>query len=127
VLGDARRLALLPLLTALALGCAHAPPPLQAPPLSRKDATALHSLEEVPLGRYRAVYGGAGAGTLERSDEALVFKHDEGSAVQRLRLQPDGTFALPGHYGAWVTRRGDTTLLTMAYAYQYVVYEFMGR
>ena len=95
-----------------------------ATPSSYRDRTPVHSLDEVPLGRYVASGTPAQEVILLRRGDQLVLRGD--GADVRLQLRPDGGLAVPGHHGAWIVRRGRRVDLAVLYCYRFRVYRFSG-
>jgi hypothetical protein len=93
-----------------------------ATPSSYRDRSPIHSLDEVPLGRYVALGTPPREVVLLRRGDELLLRGD-GSDV-RLHLRPDGGLAVPGHHGAWILRRGRRVDLAVLYCYRFRVYRF---
>jgi hypothetical protein len=92
--------------------------------LRRENRTEVARIEDVPLGEYRGIYGANASMKLVRQGDHLVLeREDSRTEGVELVLQPDGTFAVPGHYGAWLSTRDGTTTLTVSYCYMFAIYE----
>jgi hypothetical protein len=93
--------------------------------LRRENRTEIARIDDVPLGEYRGVYGATASMKLSREGDHLVLTRNDAPHIDglRLTLQEDGTFAVPGHYGAWLSTRGGTTTLTVSDCYMFAIYQ----
>ena len=116
-------------LACLSLACAHPAPrevrTPQAARYSRGIRVPIRAAEDV-VGHYVGHYEGMPRWQHPVDiyvDAADLCMRARDSEVYRIAIREDGTLAVPGHFGAGLTRQGTRIFLSVSWAYAYGVYE----